>query len=202
MRKKIIAFLVSALIFSVIPSVPAAAQDSITIVDANNLTSSYKEKLAKAKKNRIEVTTKNYDSRVKAEEKALIDITWEELVEHSQVTVSRKSFDLMCRVVEREAGDVKYSTKEMMAECIVNRARSAGGDDSVSKALYAKGQFTVVNSSRINKGTINGETVNACKDALLKNAHPKNLLFFSAGKYFSWAKPYKSQDGSYFCTSK
>lgn len=168
-------------------------------VNAKKLTASYKKKLRKQKKNWIGVSYGNYKSRVKAEQKSLIDISWEELKANSQVKITKKAFDLMCRVVQCEAGDVRYTTKEMTAEVIVNRARSyKGSSDPVYKALTAKHQFSVVRMSRIHTNDINGETVNACKDALLKNSHPKNLKFFRAGYYFSWAKPYTHADGTYF----
>lgn len=167
-------------------------------VNAKHLTSSYKSKLAKQKKNWISVSPKNYSSRIKKEKKALIGISWNDLVKKSQVKLTPQGFDLMCRVVQCEAGDVRYTTKEMVAECIVNRARSYKGKDPITKALRAKGQFAVVRNGRVNTWDINGETVNAVKDALIKNSHPKSLKYFRNRYYFSWAKPYKSQDGTYF----
>lgn len=219
-KKKLIAVTAMALALTVIPAVPASAASAvsgaaITVksmtsnkksakkstykpVNAKNLTSSYKKKLARQRKNNISVTPGNYKSRVKKEQNALIGLNWQELKQNSQIRISEKSFDLMCRVVQCEAGNVKYTTKELTAEVIVNRARSYKTSDPVYSALTAKNQFTVVKSSRINRIDINGETVNAVKDALVKNSHPKSLKFFRAGYYFSWARPYTHADGTYF----
>lgn len=167
-------------------------------VNANRLTADYKAKLARQKKNWIAVDRNNYSSRLAREKAALIDITWDELVDLSQVKLTPQGFDLMCRVVQCEAGDVKYVTKEMVAECIVNRAKSYNNSDPVSSALKARGQFAVVRNGRINTWDINGETVNAVKDALIRNSHPSSLKYFRNRHYFSWAKPYRSSDGTYF----
>lgn len=215
-KKRLVAVTAMVLALIMVPAKPASAasvvsgaaitvksandikESSYTPVNAKKLTSSYKKKLKKQRKNTIKVTKGNYKTRVKKEQNALIDITWQQLKANSQVKISEKSFDLMCRVVQCEAGNVKYSTKEMTAEVIVNRARSYKTNDPVYSALMAPHQFAVVRMSRINTNDINGETVNACKDALIKNSHPKNLKFFRAGYYFSWAKPYKHSDGTYF----
>ena len=66
-------------------------------VNAKKLSASYKKKLRKQKKNWIGVSYGNYKSRVKAEQKSLIDISWEELKANSQVKITKKAFDLMCR---------------------------------------------------------------------------------------------------------
>lgn len=203
MKKLLTKIMAAAIIFSLIPTVNANAK--VTPVNAQNLTASYKSKLAKQRKNTIKVSAGNYASRTKAQEKALIDITWNELKNNSQIRLTRKGFDLMCRVVSCEVGNTKYTTKEMAAECVVNRARSYKSKaDPLTSALTAPNQFSVVRSSRINNWDLNGETVNACKDALIKNSHPKTLKYFRAGHYFStsWCKPYKAQDNSYFSLSK
>ena len=172
-------------------------------VNAKKLTSSYKAKLKKKRASVISVKKKSLSQSTAFEEKALIDISWNELKKYSRVKITKKDFDLMCRTVSAEAGDsASYKAKELTAEVIVNRAKSYKGSNPVSKAIHAKGQFAVTRNGAINRVTINGETVNACKDALIKASHPSTLLFFSAGRYFSWAKPYMAVDGSYFCLKK
>jgi spore germination cell wall hydrolase CwlJ-like protein len=161
-------------------------------------TAKLKEKIAKARKKSIRVTKRNYRSRIKAEENALIDLSFEELRDHAQVHFTRKSFDLMCRVVRQEAGPVSYYTQEMVAEVIVHRAMKLGGEDSIYKALTAKGQFSCINSSVLYRNNIDGQIVNACKDALLNSSHPKSLMYFRANYYFNWCKPYKKSEGTYF----
>ena len=164
-------------------------------VNAKKLTAAYKAQLKKKRASSISVRNKSLAQRTAFEEKSLIGLNWSEFKKLAQIDVSKKEFDLMCRVVSAEAGDSSsYTAKELTAEVIVNRARSYSGSNKVTKALYAKGQFTVV--------TINGETVNAVKDALIKNSHPKTLYYFAARRYFSWAKPYMAVDGSYFCLKK
>lgn len=172
-------------------------------VNAKKLTASYKAQLKKKRASKINVGSKSLAQRTAFEEKAFIGLNWSEFKKLAQIDVSKKEFDLMCRVVSAEAGDSSsYTAKELTAEVIVNRARSYSGSNKVTKALYAKGQFTVVHSSVLNRVTINGETVNAVKDALIKNSHPKTLYYFAARRYFSWAKPYIAVDGSYFCLKK
>lgn len=172
-------------------------------VNAKKLTASYKAQLKKKRASRISVRSKSLAQRTAFEEKSLIGLNWSEFKKAAQIDVSRKEFDLMCRVVSAEAGDSSsYTAKELTAEVIVNRARNYKGSNRVTKALYAKGQFTVVHSSVLNRVTLNGETVNAVKDALIKNSHPKTLYFFAARRYFSWAKPYMAVDGSYFCLKR
>lgn len=172
-------------------------------VNAKKLTAAYKAQLKKKRASSISVRNKSLAQRTAFEEKSLIGLNWSEFKKLSQIDITRKEFDLMCRVVSAEAGDSSsYTAKELTAEVIVNRARSYSGSNRVTKALYARGQFTVVHSSVLNRVTINGETVNAVKDALIKNSHPKTLYYFAARRYFSWAKPYMAVDGSYFCLKR
>jgi spore germination cell wall hydrolase CwlJ-like protein len=176
----------------------AARIKKATNINAKHLSKEYKKKIAKARKKSIRVTKRNYRSRIKAEENALIDLSFEELRDHAQVHFTRKSFDLMCRVVRQEAGPVSYYTQEMVAEVIVHRAMKLGGEDSIYKALTAKGQFSCINSSVLYRNNIDGQIVNACKDALLNSSHPKSLMYFRANYYFNWCKPYKKSEGTYF----
>ncbi len=171
-------------------------------VNARKLTSAYKSKLLK-KRRSVVSARRSYVTRQKFEENALIDLAWSELKDLSQVKITRGDFDLMCRVVSAEAGDsASYQAKEMTAECIVNRAKGYKNSNPVASAIRAKGQFSVVRNGAINRVTVNGETVNACKDALIKNSHSKSLYYFSAGRYFSWARPYMHLNGTYFCLKK
>ena len=171
-------------------------------VNARKLTSAYKSKLSK-KRRSVVSARRSYVTRQKFEENALIDLAWSELKDLSQVKITRGDFDLMCRVVSAEAGDsASYQAKEMTAECIVNRAKGYKNSNPVASAIRAKGQFSVVRNGAINRVTVNGETVNACKDALIKNSFPKSLYYFSAGRYFSWARPYMHLNGTYFCLKK
>lgn len=171
-------------------------------VNARKLTSAYKSKLLK-KRRSVVSARRSYVTRQKFEENALIDLAWSELKDLSQVKITKSDFDLMCRVVSAEAGDsASYQAKEMTAECIVNRAKGYKNSNPVASAIRAKGQFSVVRNGAIKRVTVNGETVNACKDALIKNSHPKSLYYFSAGRYFSWARPYMHLNGTYFCLKK
>lgn len=171
-------------------------------VNARKLTSAYKSKLSK-KRRSVVSARRSYVTRQKFEENALIDLAWSELKDLSQVKITKSDFDLMCRVVSAEAGDsASYQAKEMTAECIVNRAKGYKNSNPVASAIRAKGQFSVVRNGAINRVTVNGETVNACKDALIKNSFPKSLYYFSAGRYFSWARPYMHLNGTYFCLKK
>lgn len=176
----------------------AARIEKATSVNAKHLTKEYKREIAKARKNSIHVSRRNYKSRIKAEEKALIDLSYAELAKNSQVHITRKSFDLMCRVVRQEAGPVSYYTQEMVAEVIVHRAMKLKGKDQIYKALTAKGQFSCIHSSVLYRNSIDGQIVNACKDALLNSSHPKSLMFFRAGYFFHWCKPYKKSEGTFF----
>jgi len=176
----------------------AARIEKATSVNAKHLTRDYKRAIAKARKNSIHVSRRNYKSRIKAEEKALIDLSYAELARNSQVHMTRKSFDLMCRVVRQEAGPVSYYTQEMVAEVIVHRAMKLKGKDQIYKALTAKGQFSCIHSSVLYRNSIDGQIVNACKDALLNSSHPKSLMYFRAGYFFHWCKPYKKSEGTFF----
>ena len=171
-------------------------------VNARKLTSAYKSKLSK-KRRSVVSARRSYVTRQKFEENALIGLAWSQLKDLSQVKITKSDFDLMCRVVSAEAGDsASYQAKEMTAECIVNRAKGYKNSNPVASAIRAKGQFSVVRNGAINRVTVNGETVNACKDALIKNSFPKSLYYFSAGRYFSWARPYMHLNGTYFCLKK
>ena len=180
----------------------AARIEKATSVNAKHLTKKYKREIAKARKNSIHVSRRNYKSRIKAEEKALIDLSYAELAKNSQVHITRKSFDLMCRVVRQEAGPVSYYTQEMVAEVIVHRAMKLKGKDQIYKALTAKGQFSCIHSSVLYRNSIDGQIVNACKDALLNSSHPKSLMFFRAGYFFHWCKPYKKSEGTFFSLAR
>ena len=149
MKKKLFTVIAAAIIFSMIPAVPASAKGTAPAatakkttakqstktakkktavktfnkkttvnkskkttvkkayvpVNAKNLTASYRARLKQKRASRISVRGKSLAQRCAFEEKALIDLTWSEFQKYSQISVSRKEFDLMCRVVSAEAGD-------------------------------------------------------------------------------------------------
>ncbi|MCR5452771.1 MAG: cell wall hydrolase [Lachnospiraceae bacterium] len=139
-----------------------------------------------------------YSTRISTINKALINTTLDEVIKKSQVKIDKQTFELMCRVVQEEAGPVSYETRELLAEVIVHRGLDSAFPSNIHDVLYAPKQFTCVHGSAINRVRVDGITINAVKDALLECQHPQKVLFFRARYYFAGLKPYKSMDGTYF----
>ena len=169
------------------------------VVTDGELSKEYKAQLKKAKKITYVGKNTSYSKRLDLIDEALVDISLSELMKQSQVNIDKKTFELMCRVVQHEAGYVSYYTKELLAEIIVHRCQdNVFNYNNVHDVLYAKSQFTVVHMSSVNTVKVDGETINACKDALLRNVHPQKVLYFRAGHFFSGLRQYKSSEGTYF----
>lgn len=159
---------------------------------------SYKTRVKKTEGLGYTASSTSYSKRIQIIEKALVDSSLDYVVKHSQVKVDKKSFDLMCRVVQAEAGNVSYFTRELIAEVIVHRGLEKGFPSNIHDILYARNQFSVVSNGAINRVRVDGITINAVKDALLECQHPQKVLFFRASYYFSGLKHYKASDGTYF----
>ena len=170
------------------------------VISESQFVKEYKSELAKAKKNYSYTGNgTKYEKRLDIIDDALIGTDLNELMKQSSVSIDKKSFELMCRVVQHEAGYVSYYTKELLAEVIVHRAQDkVFKEDSIWGVLHAKNQFTVIKSSSIDRVKVDGETINACKDALLRSVHPQKVLYFRAGHFFSGYRQYKSSEGTYF----
>lgn len=158
----------------------------------------YQKQLKKVEKYGFTANSTSYSKRLAIINKALVDSSLDYVIANSQVKVDKKSFDLMCRVVQAEAGYVSYSTRELIAEVIVHRCQTAGFPNNVNGVLVAPHQFSVVSNGAINKVRVDGITINAVKDALLECQHPRKVLYFRAGHYFSGLQHYKAADGTYF----
>ncbi len=206
-RNKFLGLITAALVFisafgpvsEVYMSTVEAAVEG-EVVSESQMEKEYKAALAKAKKSYSYTGNgTKYEKRLEIIDDALIDTSLNELMKQSSVSIDKKSFELMCRVVQHEAGYVSYYTKELLAEVIVHRAQdNVFREKTIWGVLHARNQFTVVNSSSINRVKVDGETINACKDALLRSVHPQKVLYFRAGHFFSGYRQYMSSEGTYF----
>lgn len=58
--------------------------------------------------------------------------------------ISWEDVDLMCRVIQCEAGEGNYESQRVICAVILNRLYSPDFPDNIHDVLYAKRQFTVV----------------------------------------------------------
>lgn len=122
----------------------------------------------------------------------------EEPEEHFVIDFTDEEFDLLCVVVEAEAGGCSEQCRLWVADVIINRARECG---SLTDAIYAPKQFTCVWDGGIRRHSVPSEsTVRICKQELREVGYP-GLWYFRSGHYHKGlGTPWGNIDNVYFST--
>lgn len=96
-------------------------------------------------------------------------------------------YEILCRIVQAEAGGEDAAGKEMVAEVILNRVSSPEFPDTVAGVVFQESggqyQFSPVGDGRYNSVSISGQTKEAVLAALEEGDVTNGALYFvAAGK--------------------
>lgn len=96
-------------------------------------------------------------------------------------------YEILCRIVQAEAGGEDAAGKEMVAEVILNRVSSPKFPDTVAGVVFQESggqyQFSPVGDGRYNSVSISGQTKEAVLAALQDDDVTNGALYFvAAGK--------------------
>ena len=133
---------------------------------------------------------------------APIDISVQETIEEPEeqyvIDFTEEEFNLMCVVVEAEAGNCNEDCRQLIADTIINRVSEYG---SLTEVIYAPSQFTCVWDGGIQRCSIPSEsTVRICEQELKQVAYP-SVWFFRTKHYFKGlGTPFCEIDNVYFST--
>ena len=105
--------------------------------------------------------------------------------------LTQNAYDVLCRIVQAEAGGEDLRGKQMVADVIINRVESPKFPNSVEGVVFQGTQFSPVRDGRYYSVKVSGETQKAVQQALAANDTTNGALYFvnaqkaDAGKY-SW----------------
>lgn len=97
-----------------------------------------------------------------------------------------QSLDLLSRIINAEAGNQPMSGKIAVGNVIMNRVNSSRFPNTIYEVVYAKNQFSVVNSGAINR-TPNASSVVAAKLTLEGVSILPTALYFNQAGLNCWA---------------
>ena len=114
-----------------------------------------------------------------------------------------EEYELVCAVVDLEAGGEGEELQRAVTECILNRLDSGIWGETISEVIYAKNQFSVV--PYLHKANPSELTKSVVKDVFENGVSiPKRVMFFRTNYYHSntWARDEFQIDNVYFSSSK
>lgn len=116
-----------------------------------------------------------------SEEDATFETTCQ-LTNYSPILASDfGDLDLLAALVWAEAGDQDFIGQRIVADCVLNRVRSAEWPNSVEAVIYQAGQFSVVANGRLDQGFANAtpENYEAARLALAGDHYDPQVIYFS-----------------------
>ena len=114
-----------------------------------------------------------------------------------------EEYELVCAVVDLEAGGEGEELQRAVTECILNRLDSGIWGKTISEVIYAKNQFSVV--PYLHKANPSELTKSVVKDVFENGVSiPKRVMFFRTNHYHSntWAIDEMQIGNVYFSSSK
>lgn len=135
-----------------------------------------------------------------SEEDATFEATFEttcQLANYSPILASDfGDLDLLAALVWAEAGDQDFIGQRIVADCVLNRVRSAEWPSSISEVIYQPGQFSVVANGRLDQGFYNAtpDCYEAARLALSGDLYDPNVIYFSMYYCANGVFAYQHQD--------
>lgn len=106
-----------------------------------------------------------------------------ELVRQKLPQLSQKDYEILCRIVQAEAGGEDPLGKQMVADVIINRVKSARFPNTVEGVVFQGTQFSPILDGRYYTVHVTQETKDAVEDALEgKDTTGGALYFVNAAK--------------------
>lgn len=113
-------------------------------------------------------------------------ILGERLLANAESFYDAQSLDLLSRIINAEAGNQPMSGKIAVGNVIMNRVNNSRFPNTIYEVVYAKNQFSVVNTGTINR-TPNASSVAAAKLTLEGVSVLPNALYFNQAGLNCWA---------------
>ena len=104
--------------------------------------------------------------------------------------------DLLAALVWAEAGDQDFIGQRIVADCVLNRVRSAAWPNTVEGVIYQGGQFSVVANGRLAQGfsCATPENYEAARLALAGDHYDTQVIYFSMYYCANGQFAYQHQD--------
>lgn len=103
---------------------------------------------------------------------------------YQAVTLSQEDYEVLCRIVQAEAGEEEEKGRILVAEVILNRVLSEHFPNSVSEVVFQKAggsaQFSPTIDGRFYTVTVSDATKESVEKALNGEDFSEGALFFSA----------------------
>lgn len=124
--------------------------------------------------------------------------TFNDNVGSNVYNITSEERDMLARLLYLEGGSTSRKCQKMIMEVVFNHYDVRGGKTSLKDIVYAKNMFTPASRISKTKATkVQYEIVDeVCRDGV--TILPKNVLYFRASYYHSWATPYIHIDNVYF----
>ena len=96
-----------------------------------------------------------------------------------RITVDKRSKDILYRIVEAEAGDGDFESKQHVANVIINRVLSKYFPNSIEDVVFQPKQFSPISDGRYYKVTIAQSTIDAVDYALAHGDNTYGATYFA-----------------------
>ena len=117
------------------------------------------------------------------------------LVNENAIYLDKESIEILCRIVEAEAGTEDEKGRILVANVVMNRVESSGFPDTVKGVVFQKSgglyQFSPVANGRYYRVTVSEETRKAVEKVLRGKDESQGALYFvnryaANTEYMNW----------------
>ncbi len=109
-----------------------------------------------------------------------------QVMERPEHCLTENDFDILCRIVEAEAGGEDINGRILVANVILNRVESQSFPNTIEGVVFQKDngtfQFSPIRDGRYQRVKISEETQEAVQRALLGEDYSKGALYFVSRK--------------------
>ena len=116
-------------------------------------------------------------------------VNYQVIQKENRIVLDENDYDILCCIVEAEAGGEDYLGKKLVAEVVLNRVESAKFPNTVEEVVFQQedgvNQFSPVADGRFYRVTVSEETKQAVDAALTGEDESRGALYFINRKYSS-----------------
>lgn len=109
-----------------------------------------------------------------------------QILERQEECLSENEFQILCRIVEAEAGSEDMNGRILVANVILNRVRNKAFPNTIEGVVFQKNngtfQFSPIRDGRYQKVKVSEETEEAVQRALLGEDYSEGALYFVSRK--------------------
>lgn len=96
---------------------------------------------------------------------------------------TQEEFDMLCYVVQAEAGYCAEKYKIAVANVVLNRVKSPRFANNIKAVLTARNQFTAISNYYTKRNKPNASTINCCKRALNGEDNTNGAVYYYSPRY-------------------